>query len=103
MGEFPESMFSRPKGFFFEKNATLRWRVRLRRAGTYAGLVWVLLLVGAIVLKYTLHLVDRPILTVIAQSSILPLLLFGCFIYGYRQADVAKRLYEQRDREHEKA
>jgi hypothetical protein len=86
-----------------ESTAALPWKSRLCRAATYAGIVWVVTVVGVIVGKYVFEVIDRPILTVIAQITILPLLLFGCFIFGYWKADMTKRSYDQKDGEHEKA
>jgi hypothetical protein len=69
----------------------------------YAGLIWVVALGGVLLLKYVFDLIDRPILTVLAQTSVLPLVLFGCFTWGCWRADVSKRLRDQRHPEHERA
>lgn len=41
-------------------------------------------------------------LKVLAEITILPLLLFGCFTYGYWKGDFAKRFHDQKGRKHEK-
>lgn len=84
-----------------ERNAALPWRSRLRRAAGYAGVVWVVLVVGVFVLKYEFDVIDRPVLAVLVVSSVLAFLLFGCFIYGYWMADVTKQLHDDKHKEHD--
>ena len=86
-----------------EANAMLPWRSRLRRSATYAGALWVITVAGSVVLKYGFDVIDRPILSVLAQSTALPLVLFGCFTYLYCRADLAKRLHDQKIQRHENA
>jgi len=44
MPEHPESLSGSKRGFLFEKDGAMPWRVRLRKAATHAVLVWVVLL-----------------------------------------------------------
>ena len=101
MPKMRESIFTRHRGFFYEKAAGTPWRFRIRKAAMYAGLIWLILLVGIFLLKYAFDLIDKPITTLLAQSPILPLLLFGIFLYCYRSADQTKQLYAQKDQKDE--
>ena len=78
-------------------------RSRIKKAAMYAGLVWFVLLVGVVLLKYCFGVIDRPMAKVLAESAILPLLLFGVFLYGYRITDQTKHLYDATIQENEKA
>ena len=69
----------------------------------YAGLVWFILIVGIFLLKYCFDVIDRPITTVLAESSLLPLLLYGLFIYGYRITDQTKHACDANGTDDEKA
>lgn len=81
-----------------KRNAELSLRSRLRKAASYAGLVWAVMIVGAFVLKYGFDMIERPILPVLVESIVLPVCLFGGITYGYWKADRAKRLQENKDR-----
>jgi hypothetical protein len=95
-----DSMFFRH--FAFEKNASLPWRSRLRRAGAYSAVIWVIMIVGIVVLKYGFDLIDRPLGTLLAGSFLLSAILFLCVIYAYREADSTKRLYDDMDQRRER-
>jgi len=69
----------------------------------YASVIWLVLLTGIFLLKYVFDLIDKPIITLLAQSTILPLLLFGIFVYCYRGADETKQIYAQKDQKDEEA
>jgi len=86
-----------------ESNAAMPWRSRFRRAGTYAGILWVVAIVGVLLAKYAFDLIDRPILTVLVQITVLPILLLGCLIFGYLRVDLVKKSYERKDKKHEEA
>ena len=103
MPKLRESTFTRHKGFWYERAAGTPWRLRIRKAAMYAGLIWLVLLIGMLLLKYVFGLIDKPIMTLLAQSAILPLLLFGVFVYCYRSADETKQLYAQKDSKDENA
>ncbi len=84
--------------FAFEINANLPWRSRLRRAGAYVALMWIIMLVGGLVFKYGFELVDGSFFTLFAESAVLPVLFFLCLVFAYREADRTKNLYEEMDR-----
>jgi hypothetical protein len=86
-----------------ETIAALSWRSRLHRTAVYAGLLWVAAIGGVLLLKYAFDLIDRPLLSVVAAISLLPLLIFACVTIGYWRADISKRLHDQKERPHEKA
>ncbi len=102
MSKIRESIFTRHRGFFYERAAGTPWRLRIRRAAMYACLIWPISLVGIFLLNYVFDLIDKPITTLLAQSPILPLLLFGILVYCYRSADETKQLYAQKDQGDEK-
>lgn len=102
MSKIPESIFTRHRGFFFDKAAATPWRLRIKKAATYAGLVWLVMAVGVILCRYIFDPFDRPMIVVLARGSLATPLLFGIFIYCYSRADSTKRLYDQKGQKDEK-
>ena len=60
------------------------------------------MIIGILLLKYVFSVVDKPITILLAQSPILPLLLFATFVYSYGSAGRTKRLSTQKDQRDEK-
>jgi len=83
------------RDFLFETNAALPWHVPSRRAATYAGLIWIIILTGVIVVKLSSDGTERPLTAKIAQSAALPLLLFIVFIHCHSKADEARRIKDE--------
>jgi hypothetical protein len=91
MAKAPERISASKRGFLFEKDAATPRKVRVRKAAIYAGLVWVVMLLGIFLLKYVFDVIDRPISTLLIQIPILPLLLFVIISYGYYRADLTSK------------